>query len=204
MSSAGLRAPPAIAASTANAKSTSLNVTVNGSKDWVDTGMEVQAGDKLHITAKGTVTMGNQHRHNRRWRGARMDRHVACADGAERRPRRAGGTRRQQRRRDAILHRRGWNDASAYRGQALSRHQSRTPCRRRTASTRSTSIAPRPALRQPSGAAASQSKYDFKPLFAELDAKLPYRVTDQAAGRQSGRPGQLRHRGNAGAGDQTR
>ena len=49
----------AFAASTANAKSTSLNVTVNGSKDWFDTGMEVQAGDKLHITAKGTVTMGN-------------------------------------------------------------------------------------------------------------------------------------------------
>ena len=48
-----------IAASTANAKSTSLNVTVNGSKDWFDTGMEVQAGDKLHITAKGAVTMGN-------------------------------------------------------------------------------------------------------------------------------------------------
>src|ERR1700689_721977 len=47
------------AASTANEKSTSLNVTVNGSKDWFDTGMEVQAGDKLHITAKGTVTMGN-------------------------------------------------------------------------------------------------------------------------------------------------
>ena len=36
----------------------SLNVTVSGDK-WVDTGMNVQAGDKLHITATGTVTMGN-------------------------------------------------------------------------------------------------------------------------------------------------
>ena len=39
-----------------------------------------------------------------------------------------------------------------------------------------------------SGAAASQSKYDFKPLFAELDAKLPYRVTDKP---QGGNPGDL-------------
>jgi hypothetical protein len=39
-----------------------------------------------------------------------------------------------------------------------------------------------------SGAAASQNNYDFKPLFAELDAKLPYRVTDQA---QGGHPGDL-------------
>ena len=30
----------------------SLNVTVSGDK-WVDTGMDVQAGDKLHITATG-------------------------------------------------------------------------------------------------------------------------------------------------------
>ena len=39
-----------------------------------------------------------------------------------------------------------------------------------------------------SGAAASQGNYDFKPLFAELDAKLPYRVTDQPSG---GNPGDL-------------
>ena len=55
-------APAALAlipATSANAKSTSLNVTVTGGKDWVDTGMEVQTGDKLHITAKGTVNMGN-------------------------------------------------------------------------------------------------------------------------------------------------
>jgi hypothetical protein len=39
-----------------------------------------------------------------------------------------------------------------------------------------------------SGAAAGQSNYDFKPLFAELDAKLPYRVTDKP---QGGDPGDL-------------
>ena len=36
----------------------SANVTVTGDKTWIDTGMDVNSGDKLHITAKGTVTMG--------------------------------------------------------------------------------------------------------------------------------------------------
>ena len=48
-----------VPATSTNAKSNSLNITVTGGKDWVDTGMQVQAGDKLHITAKGTVNMGN-------------------------------------------------------------------------------------------------------------------------------------------------
>jgi hypothetical protein len=39
-----------------------------------------------------------------------------------------------------------------------------------------------------SGVAARQSMYDFKPLFAVLNAKLPYRVSDQA---QGGNPGDL-------------
>ena len=56
------------------------------------------------------------------------------------------------------------------------------------ASIKCTSIAPPASAATASGAAASQSKYDFKPLFAELDAKLPYRVTDQA---QGGNPGDL-------------
>ena len=33
----------------------SADVSVNGDKPWIDTGMDVKAGDKLHITAKGTV-----------------------------------------------------------------------------------------------------------------------------------------------------
>ncbi len=40
------------------ASSTSANLTISGSPKWVDTNMDVTAGDKLHITAKGTVTMG--------------------------------------------------------------------------------------------------------------------------------------------------
>ena len=49
-------AAPLVAATT---NATSANVTVNGSPKWVDTNMDVTAGDKLHITAKGTVNMGN-------------------------------------------------------------------------------------------------------------------------------------------------
>src|ERR1039458_2800013 len=50
-------APVSPAASSANSKA--ATVTVAGDKTWVDTGMEVNAGDKLHITVTGTVNMGN-------------------------------------------------------------------------------------------------------------------------------------------------
>ena len=43
-------------AAVATAKKASSNVTVSGSPKWVDTKIDVAAGDKLHITAKGTVT----------------------------------------------------------------------------------------------------------------------------------------------------
>jgi LssY C-terminus len=39
-----------------------------------------------------------------------------------------------------------------------------------------------------SGAAAGKSSYDFKPLFAQVDAKLPYRVSDKP---ENGNPGDL-------------
>ena len=41
------------AATAATAKS--VDVSVNGDSAWIDTGMDVKAGDKLHITATGTV-----------------------------------------------------------------------------------------------------------------------------------------------------
>ena len=193
----------AVAASTANAKSNSLNVTVTGGKDWVDTGMEVQAGDKLHITAKGTVNMGNNT--------------GITADGATR-----GWTDTLRALtvpsagRGALVGRIGDSDAAtpffigadgtvnapiagklylAINADSMQTpdgqyqvHIDRTPTSAATAS----------------GAAASQSNYDFKPLFAELDAKLPYRVTDQPAG---GNPGDLVNFvivGSAGSGDQAR
>src|SRR3974390_1763421 len=45
----------AIAATAAS--TSSANVTISGSPKWVDTKMDVNAGDKLHITAKDTVSM---------------------------------------------------------------------------------------------------------------------------------------------------
>lgn len=163
---------------------TSLNVTISGSK-WVDTGVDVQAGDKLHITAKGTVTMGNNA--------------GITADGAARgwvdtlralMVPSAG--------RGALVGRVGDSNAATpffigangtvlapISGRlylAINTDSLQTPDGKyevhidRTASSTATA----------SGAAASQSKYNFQPLFAELDAKLPYRVTDRANGGNQG------------------
>jgi|HubBroStandDraft_2_1064218.scaffolds.fasta_scaffold36782_3 hypothetical protein len=178
---------PAPAASTANAKSTSLNITVTGGKDWVDTGMEVQAGDKLHITAKGTVNMGNNtgitaEGATRGWtdtlraltvpsagRGALVgrigDSNAATpffigADGTVNAP--IAGK----------LYLTINADSMQTPDGSYTVHIDRTPTSAATAS----------------GAAASQGNYDFKPLFSELDAKLPYRVTDKPSG---GNPGDL-------------
>ena len=178
---------PAPAASTANAKSTSLNITVTGGKDWVDTGMEVQAGDKLHITAKGTVNMGNNtgitaEGATRGWtdtlraltvpsagRGALVgrigDSNAATpffigADGTVNAP--IAGKLYLTINSDSMQTPDGSYDV----------HIDRTPTSAATAS----------------GAAASQGNYDFKALFSELDAKLPYRVTDKPSG---GNPGDL-------------
>ena len=48
----------ALRAPSGSADAKSAKVTVSGSQQWVDTGMDVQSGDKLHITAKGTVDIG--------------------------------------------------------------------------------------------------------------------------------------------------
>lgn len=178
---------PARAASSSNAQSNSLNVTIDGSQGWVDTGMQVQAGDKLHITAQGTVTMGNNT--------------GITADGAAR-----GWT-------DTL---RALMVPSAGRGALVGRvgdSNAATPFLVGADGTVNAPIAGKLYLainadsmetpdgqyqvhidRTPtsaataSGAAASQNNYNFKPLFSELDSKLPYRVTDQA---QGGNPGDL-------------
>ena len=168
----------------AAANSTSVNVTVSGSK-WLDTGMDVQAGDKLHITAKGTVSMGNNT--------------GITADGAARgwvdtlralMVPSAG--------RGALVGRVGNSDAATpffigadgtvlvpIAGRlylAINTDSMQTPDGKyevhidRMASRTATA----------SGAAASQNNYDFKPLFAQLDQKLPYRVTDQPNGGNEG------------------
>ena len=166
----------------AAAASTSKNITISGSPKWVDTGMDVTAGDKLHITAKGTVTMGK-------------DTGITPA-GAQR----------------------GWVDTlrplmvpSAGRGALVGRigtSDAATPFVVGANGTITVPVAGRLYLginqdvteaptgsytvaieRTPGAAsAAGKSNYDFKPLFAQLDAKLPYRVTDKPEG---GNPGDL-------------
>ena len=169
----------------ANAKSNSLNVTVAGGKDWVDTGIEVQAGDKLHIRAKGTVNMGNNSGITpdgaaRGWTDTLRALTVPSAG------------------RGALVGRIGDSNAATpffigadgtvlvpIAGKLylnINSDSTQTPSGQydvhidRTPSSAATS----------SGAAASQNKYDFKPLFAELDSKLPYRVSDQAEGGNAG------------------
>jgi len=174
-------------ATQSSANSKSANVSVTGDKTWIDTGMDVNAGDKLHITAKGTVNMGNNT--------------GITPDGAQRgwvdtlRPLTVPGAGR-----GALVGRIGNSDAA-------------TPFLVGADGTVLAPIAGRLYLginqdptqtpdgkyevhidRTPAGAAtgssatASQSKFDFQPLFAELDAKLPYRVTDKPEG---GNPGDL-------------
>jgi LssY-like putative type I secretion system component LssY len=176
-----------ILASSTNAKSSSLNVTITGGKDWVATGMEVQAGDKLHITAKGTVDMGQNSGITpdgaaRGWTDTLRALTVPSAG------------------RGALVGRIGDSNAATpffigadgtvmapAAGKLylnINSDSTQTPSGKydvhieRTASSTATS----------SGASASQNKYDFKPVFAELDAKLPYRVSDQA---ENGNPGDL-------------
>ncbi len=169
----------------ASANSSSLNITVSGGKDWTDTGMDVKAGDKLHITAKGTATMGNNtgitpEGAARGWTDTLRALMVPSAG------------------RGALVGRIGNSDAATpffigadgtiqapIAGRlylAINTDSMQTPDGSyqvhidRTASSAATA----------SGAAASQSKYNFQPLFTELDAKLPYRVTDQANGGNEG------------------
>jgi len=166
----------------AAASATSANVTVSGSPKWIDTKLDVTAGDKLHITATGTVTMGK-------------DTGITPA-GAQR----------------------GWVDTlrplmvpSAGRGALVGRigdSDAATPFVVGANGNVTVPIAGRLYLginqdatqaptgqfavhieRTPgSGAAAAKSSYDFKPLFAKLDAQLPYRISDKAEG---GNPGDL-------------
>ena len=166
----------------ATANKTSSNVTIKGSPKWVDTGMDVNAGDKLHITAKGTVNMGNDT--------------GVTADGAPR----------------------GWLDTlrplmvpSGGRGTLVGRvgnSDAATPFVVGADGTVTVPAAGRlflginqDATQTPSGkfevhidrtpasaAATTKNNYDFKPLFAQLDAKLPYRVGDKPEG---GNPGDL-------------
>jgi hypothetical protein len=165
----------------ANTKSpTSKDITVSGDKQWIDTGMDVAAGDKLHITATGTVDFPDKpgvgpQGAARDWkdtlralsvpnagRGALVgqignDRAVTPflvgADGTITVP--AAGR----------LYLGVNQDAFSKPTGSFAAHVQRTPA---------------------TATAANTTNYNFKPLFATLDAKLPYRVTDQPSGGNEG------------------
>jgi len=160
--------------------SNSLDLSVSGSTQWVDTGMDVKAGDKLHITAKGTVSMGNNTGITpagapRGWLDTLRDLMVPSAG------------------RGALVGRVGNSNAATpffigadgnvvapiagrlYLG--INTDSMETPDGKYEVHIQRTPV---------STTAAAQSNYDFKPLFSELDAKLPYRVTDQPKGGNEG------------------
>ena len=183
LASLSLALRPAAAATPPTATaSTSKSITISGSPKWVDTGMDVTAGDKLHITAKGTVTMGKEAGitpagAQRGWVDTLRPLMVPSAG------------------RGALVGRIGNSDAATpfvvgadgrvtvpvagrlYLG--INQDLTEAPTGSYTVSINRTPAAP---------AAAGKTNYDFKPLFAELDAKLPYRVTDKPNG---GNPGDL-------------
>ncbi len=162
--------------------STSVNVTISGSSKWVDTNMDVKAGDKLHITATGTVTMGKDTGitpagAQRGWvdtlrplmvpsagRGALVGR-IGDTDAATPFVVGANGTVTVPV--DGRLYLGINQDPTEAPSGKYEAHIDRTPG---------------------SAAAPAKSNYDFKPLFAKIDAKIPYRVTDKPEG---GNPGDL-------------
>jgi len=164
------------AAANQAATAKSADVTVNGNNPWIDTGMDVNAGDKLHITATGTVDFKDKpgvgpEGAQRGWADTLRALSVSSAG------------------RGALVGQIG-NDRAAtpflvgadgtitapttgrlYLG--VNQDQFSKP----TAGKFEVHIDRTPAT----VAAANMTNYDFKPLFAVIDQKLPYRVTDQAA-----------------------
>jgi LssY C-terminus len=157
------------------ATATTLNLSVSGSKRWVDSGMDLTAGDKLHITATGTVDFSDKKGVTpagapRDWKDTLRDLTVPSsgrgalvgqvgddraatpfAIGADGTVTVAGGGRLYL----------GVNQDSFYSATgAYNVHIERT-------------AAPK--------VAASSNNYNFQPLYKILDARLPYRVTDMAA-----------------------
>jgi LssY C-terminus len=164
-----------------------VSVAVGGDKTWVDAGMDVNAGDKLHITATGTVTMGNNtgitpNGVQRGWLDTLRPLTLPSAG------------------RGALIGRIGNSDAATpflvgadgtvqapIAGRLyLGINQDATQAPDGKYQVQIDRIAASKAVA--SGAAASKNNYNFKPLFAQLDAKVPYRVTDKPEG---GNPGDL-------------
>ena len=164
-------ANPALAATPTTS---SADVTVSADTPWVDTKIDVSAGDKLHITATGTVDF--------------KDKTGVGPEGAQR----------------------GWADTlralsvpSGGRGALVGQVGTDRAATPFLIGANGTYVVPasgrlylginQDSFSKPTGqfqvhiertaaaaTASNPSNYNFKPLFATLDAKLPYRVTDQA------------------------
>jgi hypothetical protein len=166
---------PALASASPATSPASLNVTISADTPWVDTGMDVTAGDKLHITATGTVNFS--------------DKPGVGPAGAQR----------------------GWADTlralsvtSAGRGALVGQIGNDRAATPFLVGADGTIVVPfagrlflgvnQDATSKPTGGFAvhidrtaaakveeNAANYNFKPLYTVLDARLPYRVTDQAA-----------------------
>jgi hypothetical protein len=165
----------------ANSKSPKTkDVPVSADSKWVDTGMDVATGDKLHITATGTVDFTDKpgvgpQGAARDWKDTLRAFSVPSAA------------------RGALVGQVG-NDRAATPflvgadgtivvpfGGRLYLGVNQDPTSKPTGSFTAH------VVRTPATAAAANStNYNFKPLFASLDAKLPYRVTDQPSGGNEG------------------
>ena len=163
------------AAETKAATEKSADVSVTGDKKWIDTGMDVTAGEKLHITAKGTVDFSDKtgvgpQGAPREWKDTLRDLSVLSAGrgalvgqvGSDRAATPffvgADGTVTVPVGGRLFL---GVNQDSYFKASGkFDVHIERTAASKQ---------------------AANANNYNFKPMFAMLDAKLPYRVTDQAA-----------------------
>jgi LssY C-terminus len=172
---------PNARAVTTNAKS--LDVTVTGDKQWTDTGLDIQPGDKLHITAKGTVDFA--------------DKTGVGPDGA---PRGWKDTLRAltvpNAGRGALVGQVGMDPAAIpffvgadgtvtvpvagrlYLG--INQSGSSQPTGKFQVHIDRTAAA------TAGGAAAGSAKYDFQPLFAVIEKGLPMRVSDKPEGGNRG------------------
>ncbi len=165
-----------------NAKS--FKVSVAGSPQWIDTGVDVKAGDKLHITAKGTVDFADKTGVGpdgavRGWKDTLRALMVPSAG------------------RGALVGRVG-NDPAATPFFIGADGTVTVPVDGRLylGINQSGSLAPTGKFQvhvertaAPKGEAATGSaKYDLQPLFAVLEKDLPLRVSDKPEG---GNPGDL-------------
>jgi len=168
------------------ANSKSITVPVNVA--WTDTGIDVTAGDKLHITATGTVDFSDKSGvgpagAERGWKDTLLALSVSSAG------------------RGALVGKIG-NDPAAlpflvgangtvivpvagrlFLGVNQAEFSKATGGKFQVTIERTAA-----ATQVASGAAASAAKYDFQPLYTVLEKQLPARVSDKAEG---GNPGDL-------------